>query len=487
MFVCFTKKFLFCLLALFLIARVGIMSFCSLTDPSEARYAAIGRNMAESGDFLEPRFVHNGESVVFEGKPPLFFQMSGIACKLFGISEFAVRLPALMSALLILGLLFYTVRRLRDEQMAVIATVLCMFTGIFFLFAGICMTDLLLAACVDCAVFSYALFAAEKDLRRKKLYSVCFFAFMGVGMIVKGPVAFVMAGLPIFFFVLLNNRWRELKCHSWICGVIVFLLISVPWYWMMTKARPDFLEYFFINENLKRFLFKEYGDRYGEGREAFRGVAIFWALICTLPFNLLLAFPLASKEKRRCLWARKWLQEPLAGLSILTILAITLFWCLTSRVLLTYLLPIMPVFAIYLTIIIKETGFVDDAKKAALLNRGMAVAALLVALGSAGAYAFGDSVKDELPGSFFKKLRKHEAFKKHEVYFVRRTPYSAEFYLGEKVRNHAPESVQTSIENSRDCILLFSDYYAPKTFPLLEKHPRQLLFKYKVWYAYAPE
>ena len=484
---CFSKKFLFCLLALFLIARVGIMAFCSLTDPSEARYAAIGRNMAESGDFLQPRFVHNGKSIVFEGKPPLFFQMSGIACKLFGTSEFSVRLPALIAALLILGFLFYTVRRLRDEQMAVLATSLCMFTCVFFLFAGICMTDLLLAACVDCAIFSYALFASESKRCRKKLYSVSFFAFLGVGMIVKGPVALLMAGLPVFCFVLLNNRWRELKCHSWICGIIAFLVISVPWYWMMSKARPDFLEYFFVNENLKRFLFKEYGDRYGEGREAFHGVAIFWTLICTLPFNLLLALPILSKEKRRCLLTRKQLQDPLAGLSILTIPAITIFWCLTSRVLMTYLLPIMPAFAIYLTIILKKTGFIDDAKFVRTLSRGIVAVALLVSLFSAGAYTFGDCFKDELPGAFFRKLRNHEAFKKHNVYFVRRTPYSAEFYLGKNVRNHAPESVQTSFENSRDCILLFSDYYADNAFPLLEKNPRKLILKYKVWYAFAPE
>ena len=71
--------------------------------------------MAITGNFLEPQFIYKGVFQNFEGKTPLYFQLGGIACKIFGINEFSVRFPALFSALCILLIIFITLRRLRDE------------------------------------------------------------------------------------------------------------------------------------------------------------------------------------------------------------------------------------------------------------------------------------------------------------------------------------------------------------------------------------
>lgn len=83
-------------------------------DPSEGRYAAICANMAESGDFLVPRFIHNRVFQSFDGKPPLLFQLGGAFCTVLGRREIAVRLPSFLAALGLLGLLFLVLRRLRD-------------------------------------------------------------------------------------------------------------------------------------------------------------------------------------------------------------------------------------------------------------------------------------------------------------------------------------------------------------------------------------
>ena len=76
------------------------------------------------------------------------------------------------------------------------------------------------------------------------IYSVLFFVFIALGVLVKGPVAIVMSGLPVFFYVLINNRWKNLKYHAWVLGTIAFLAIVVPYYWIVSVKHPDFLQYF---------------------------------------------------------------------------------------------------------------------------------------------------------------------------------------------------------------------------------------------------
>lgn len=81
-----------------LAARVAAAAWMPVFDPSEARYATLAANMARSGDFVRPAFFHHGVYQTFAGKPPLSFQMGALACRAFGVGDFAVRLPSLLCA-----------------------------------------------------------------------------------------------------------------------------------------------------------------------------------------------------------------------------------------------------------------------------------------------------------------------------------------------------------------------------------------------------
>lgn len=118
------KGFVLLLVAL-AIVRLAVMVVVPVFDPSEGRYAAICANMAESGDFLVPRFIHNRVFQSFDGKPPLLFQLGGAFCTVLGRREIAVRLPSFLAALGLLGLLFLVLRRLRDAAAARVAVLVC--------------------------------------------------------------------------------------------------------------------------------------------------------------------------------------------------------------------------------------------------------------------------------------------------------------------------------------------------------------------------
>ena len=104
------RAFLF-LLAALCILRLVLNTIVPLMDPSEARYALICKIMAESGNYLEPKLIHEGVLMNFEGKPPLCFQAGAAACRILGVNLFAVRLPSFLFAAGLLAVLYGVVRR----------------------------------------------------------------------------------------------------------------------------------------------------------------------------------------------------------------------------------------------------------------------------------------------------------------------------------------------------------------------------------------
>ena len=469
------------LLVMLVLLRLVLNVVTPLMDPSEARYALISKLMAESGNFLEPKLIHDGVLMNFEGKPPLSFQAGAVACRIFGVDLFAVRLPSTLFAAGLLAVLYGVVRRIRGGSVARLAVLLTLASPVFFMYAGMCMTDMALAFCVCSAVFAYMIFDHETVRRNKKLASIGFFAALALGMLVKGPVALVMAGLPVFLFVLLGNRWRDLKNHAWVLGFAVFFLIAAPWYILMQRENPDFLYYFFVNENFRRFLFKEYGDQYGAGREFFRGMAFLWFLLSNLPGVLLVLIPLFSRAGRGKL-AGVLRKNALANdLPMLGFLVITLFWCLTSRVLITYVLPTVPLFSVWLADRLTDWGYAGMGRFKLALRAGLPVVWCVTGVVFASMWIAGDRWVDKLPGDFFEDIA--EAVPNGYFYFYREAPYSAYFYLGDRVVLHAKEDAETSEEASHP-------YYLVSTKRNIRCHPlrgfRREVMETGVWVLYAP-
>ncbi len=71
-------------------ARFVLLGAFPLMDPTESRYAEIARQMFVLGDWITP-WIAPGEP--FWGKPPFSFWMTAGSFQLFGVSDFAARLP----------------------------------------------------------------------------------------------------------------------------------------------------------------------------------------------------------------------------------------------------------------------------------------------------------------------------------------------------------------------------------------------------------
>ena len=377
------------------VVRLLLMATMPVFEPSEARYAAISANMARSGDFVVPRFTHNLEYQSFDGKPPLVFQAGGAFCRLFGVCEFAVRLFPFLSAVVLLMLLYHSVKRRSCAETGRLAVVVCASCTAFYAAAGISMTDMTLTCCVAGALLMYRCFLDGFAWRYALLVSV----LLGAGMITKGPVSTVLFGLPVLVDAIVNRRWKGIFNWKWLAVAPMFLLVALPWFVMIEQRNPGSVWYFFYNENFMRFLLHDYGDKYGAGREAFRGVSVIWAFVATLPWALL---PIADIRRRKMEWRSfEWL----------SLLAIVGFWCLTSRVLVYYLFPIIPMFAAWLAL--REVG---DSRGWRLAPYAASLSMLVCAVALVGGMLFSDKMQGAK--TEFTPISNHYAY---EFYHGRRS------------------------------------------------------------------
>lgn len=496
------------LLLLFLaLSRLVLNVYTPLMDPSESRYAVFAKNMAESGNWWTPTYNYYGAETVFVGKPPLAFQMSLAFCKMLGTSVFATRIPAFLSAVLILWLVWRNVKKWRDIQCAQCAVLLTCCSFLFFMYAGQTMTDLILTATITGAIFSYIGFEQKLAISNDQLaidasatqkspatrnsqlaasYSVMFFVWIALGVLIKGPVAIVMSGLPVFFYVLINNRWKNLKYHAWVLGTIAFIAIIVPYYWIVSIKHPDFLQYFIIEENFNRFLFKGSASRFGTARESFYGVSFVWFLVLNLPTVFLLQLYPSKNRKKIYVWSL--FKDPLTGMSALTCISLVLFWALTSRVLITYLLPTIPFFAVFLATrftdagLMKQGGFVKKIYLF-LISWLLLLPALFTAAVYLGVY-YSAELASPIVADAVKTIENHPEFSDRDYYFAVLSPHFAEYYYKSKTKFHDMESFKSSLENSKNDWLFVTerqekDYKNPVN--------RKLVYQKGQWRLYAPE
>jgi 4-amino-4-deoxy-L-arabinose transferase-like glycosyltransferase len=223
-----------------------------LLEPDEGRYAEIGREMAQSGDWVVPRF--NREPYL--DKPPLFYWLVGASVRLFGAHEWAVRLvPSLSTFLTILATFFFG-RRALGTRRALLGTLALTLMGGVILAGRMLILDAVLTLWVVLALFaSYEAVRGERLRKRWWLLSACFCA---LGVLAKGPVALALTAPPVLAYSWLTRQPGRPRLLHWILYGVAVLAVIAPWFVAISRQCPEFPYYFFVNQHLVRYLGQEH-------------------------------------------------------------------------------------------------------------------------------------------------------------------------------------------------------------------------------------
>jgi len=244
-------------------------------DDVDAVQAQIARNMLDSGDWVTARL----DGVMYLEKAPLIYWLIAGCYKVLGAYDWVARLPVALSSIA-LCLLTALLGAWAFGKRAGMFAGLCLSTCLgLFLFTRIQIPDVMLTCTVALAMWAF-LRALDDDEPRPRLWAMTIAVCLGLGLLLKSligvlfPVGAGLVYLAITRQLLLRRTWQRLRPFS---GALIVILIAAPWHILAAVRNPPlfdftmhsapgeyhgFLWFFFINEQLLRFLNLRYPRDY---------------------------------------------------------------------------------------------------------------------------------------------------------------------------------------------------------------------------------
>lgn len=324
-----------------LLAAAGLLFFfrlggVALLGPDEPRYARVAWEMYERRDLVTPTLLGH---TWFE-KPALLYWMIWPGYALFGMSEWAARLPNAILATCAMLLVYGCGQRAFDRKYGLMAGLALGCSGLYLGLARAASFDMQLAFTFTLALtlFYRADTAATPSERRWSLAG--FYAAMGLSMLAKGLVGPLLIGAIVFVYIICTGQLRGLFRLRPFYGLLIFLAVAALWYApVILKHGWPFVDEFFVQHHFQRYTSNKY--RHPGPAWYFLAVILLgvfpWSLYllkaCARAFHYLRARKLAAisnPQDRLLLLCAIWTSVPL------------LFFSFSGSKLPGYILPVFP-------------------------------------------------------------------------------------------------------------------------------------------------
>ncbi len=226
------------------------LSIRHLLPSDEGRYAEIAREMFASGDWVTIRY--NG--LKYFEKPPFHLWMTALAYQAFGVGDWQARLWVAISGAAGLLLTMWAARRWYGDRVS-------WFTGLALLAAptwniGSHFNSLDMGVSGALAgVLAGFLLAQhpQASLQSRRRWMLFAWGAMALAVLTKGLIGLVLPGLVLVVYSLVARDWVLWRRLHIVSGTILFLLLTAPWFWLISTRNPEFAQFFFIHEHWQRY------------------------------------------------------------------------------------------------------------------------------------------------------------------------------------------------------------------------------------------
>jgi 4-amino-4-deoxy-L-arabinose transferase-like glycosyltransferase len=334
-----------CFLGVVILISLGSLLFIydlgdrELSSSHEARAGQNAAVILESGHWGLPRLFD--EQVELQ-KPPLYYWLVALAAWLRGgVDAWAVRLPAALSALACVLLIFRLLSRNGRAVAGFIAAAILASSWHFTWLARVGRIDMPLTLAVTAALG--CLYLGERSWR----WRIAAHAAIAIGVLLKGPIAVALvAAVAVAMHLIevdgfrprtfLRNAAKRLATWWWGAGMVA--LVAGPWFvWANLQTGGRLWDVFFVYHNFER----GFGSETLAAHPCWFYAARFW--IDALPWSIV------TPAALWLVWKRKWWRED-------AICRFGLAWFLSIAALLSlmrfkradYLLPASPGLALFL-------------------------------------------------------------------------------------------------------------------------------------------
>jgi 4-amino-4-deoxy-L-arabinose transferase-like glycosyltransferase len=246
-------------------------------DDVDAVQAQIARNMMTSGDWVTAHL----DGIPYLEKSPLVYWMIAASFEMFGVHDWAARLPISLSAIALCWVVFrFGAWAISIRAGLYAGLVMATCVGLF-LFTRILIPDVIVTLVITLAMYAF-LRALEPDETHTTRWTYTFWCAIAAGLLLKGSIAAFFPLGTAFLYLLATKQlrsskpWRRLRVFT---GVGLLLLIAAPWHILATLRNPPywaftmhsesgsyhgFFRCAFFNEHLLRFLNLRYPRDYNK-------------------------------------------------------------------------------------------------------------------------------------------------------------------------------------------------------------------------------
>ncbi len=344
------------LITLLIVLVCGIIIFIlglgttGLVDETPPLFAAAARAMSESGDWLTPKV--NG---IFRfDKPPLIYWLMGFFYSLpnneiwdsFG--TLSARLPSALASLFLMLMIGDTLfcwpqKSNRQFLTPIVASLGFALSPLIIIWSRTAVSDALLTGTLGISLLLFwRRMASENNAQ-----CISAWVFLGFAILVKGPVAFVLASLTITSFLFCQKNWKTLlRKINPKKGFLITILISVPWYILeLLKEGKPFWDNFFGYHNFQRYT--SVVNNHAEPVWFF----IYIMILASLPFTPFLFHGIFKAFKDFFKSSKEGcnVTETLYTYSLCWLTSVLIFFSLSATKLPSYWLPAIPAAALLIS------------------------------------------------------------------------------------------------------------------------------------------
>jgi len=347
----------------------GLGTF-GIIDPSDGLYAEGAREMMELKNYITPHFNY----LPFYEKPILLYWMMIASYSIFGVQEWAARLPSALCAISTCGVVFALSRFFIARNAAVYSALILISCPLFAAVGMLALTDMPLCFFLTTTML---IFLRRLSGDNSKLIWAGYVS-LGCAVLTKGPLPIALTVMVFAAYLLLISGdnlkkpawyWQKFQQLEPAIGIPIVLIIALPWFVVESVVtNGEFFQEFFIRQNLGRL-----GGMVNH-------VMPFWfyfpvLLVGTIPW---VAFQFLVPEMLRKLLERRSIAFPANALALFCLcwsVVVFVFLTIVKTKLATYILPVVPPIALTVGILFDRWELVKPRTR--LFSAGTLMASLL--------------------------------------------------------------------------------------------------------------
>ena len=245
-----------------------------LLDDADSVHAEAAREMVVRGDWTTLYI----DGIRYLEKAPLLYWGMAASFKLFGVKDWAARLPLILGLLALLLETYGLGRRFLGERAGFWAAIILTVSIGPYLFTRILIPDMLIALWLTLGMDFFLRTLEEEPPSRRSCWG--FAAAAALNVLTKGLIGIVFPAAIAGIYLILTGNVKHLLRMRLVSSTLVLLAIAAPWHIAAAIKNPaagqsrGFLWFYFVNEHFLRYLGKRIPHDYDTVP-----LLVFWGLM----------------------------------------------------------------------------------------------------------------------------------------------------------------------------------------------------------------